>query len=84
MKVAVPKETAPGERRVALVPEIVSKLTASGIDVIVEAGAGAAASFSDEAFREAGAESATRGAPRSWRRSEAELEEADRLREGKS
>jgi H+-translocating NAD(P) transhydrogenase subunit alpha len=56
VKVAVPKETAPGERRVALVPEIVSKLTASGIDVIVESGAGAAASFSDEAFRDAGAE----------------------------
>jgi NAD(P) transhydrogenase subunit alpha len=56
VKVAVPKETAPGERRVALVPEIVSKLTASGIDVIVEAGAGEAASFSDEAFREGGAE----------------------------
>jgi NAD(P) transhydrogenase subunit alpha len=55
VKVAVPKETAPGERRVALVPEIVSKLTASGIDVIVEAGAGEAASFSDEAFREGGA-----------------------------
>jgi NAD(P) transhydrogenase subunit alpha len=56
VKVAVPKETAPGERRVALVPEIVSKLTASGIDVIVEAGAGTEASFSDEAFRESGAE----------------------------
>ncbi|MGH3080926.1 MAG: Re/Si-specific NAD(P)(+) transhydrogenase subunit alpha [Gaiellaceae bacterium] len=56
MKVAVPKETAPGERRVALVPEIASKLKASGIDVVVEPGAGAAASFSDEAFREAGAE----------------------------
>ena len=56
MKVGVPKETAPGERRVALVPEIVSKLSASGIDVIVEPGAGGGASFSDEAFREAGAE----------------------------
>jgi NAD(P) transhydrogenase subunit alpha len=56
VKVAVPKETAPGERRVALVPEIVSKLKASGIDVVVEPGAGAAASFSDAAFREAGAE----------------------------
>ena len=56
MKVGVPKETAPGERRVALVPEIVSKLSASGIDVVVEPGAGEGASFSDEAFREAGAE----------------------------
>ncbi len=55
MKVGVPKETAQGERRVALVPEIVSKLAASGIDVVVEPGAGEAASFTDDAFREAGA-----------------------------
>jgi H+-translocating NAD(P) transhydrogenase subunit alpha len=45
VKVGVPKETAPGERRVALVPEIVSKLTASGVEVVVEPGAGEAASF---------------------------------------
>jgi H+-translocating NAD(P) transhydrogenase subunit alpha len=56
MRIGVPKETAAGERRVALVPELVSKLTASGIDVVVEPGAGEAASFTDEAFREAGAE----------------------------
>jgi H+-translocating NAD(P) transhydrogenase subunit alpha len=56
MRVGVPKETAAGERRVALVPELVAKLTGSGIDVVVEAGAGEAASFTDEAFREAGAE----------------------------
>jgi len=56
VKVAVPKETAPGERRVALVPEIVKKLTEAGIAVTVEPGAGEAASFSDDAFREAGAE----------------------------
>jgi NAD(P) transhydrogenase subunit alpha len=55
MKVGVPKETAQGERRVALVPEIVSKLAGSGIDVVVEAGAGEAASFTDDAFKEAGA-----------------------------
>jgi NAD(P) transhydrogenase subunit alpha len=53
MKVGVPKETAAGERRVALVPEIVSKL--DGIDVVVESGAGEAASFTDESFTEAGA-----------------------------
>src|SRR5438093_8095696 len=53
MKVGVPKETAPGERRVALVPEIVSKL--AGIEVVVEPGAGEAAAFTDESFREAGA-----------------------------
>ena len=56
MRIGVPKETASGERRVALVPELVTKLTESGIDVVVEAGAGEAASFTDEAFREAGAE----------------------------
>jgi NAD(P) transhydrogenase subunit alpha len=56
MRIGVPKETAAGERRVALVPELVTKLTESGIDVVVEAGAGEAASFRDEAFREAGAE----------------------------
>ena len=55
MRVGVPKETAEGERRVALVPEIVAKLVASGIDVVVEPGAGEAASFADGAFEEAGA-----------------------------
>jgi H+-translocating NAD(P) transhydrogenase subunit alpha len=49
----VPKETAQDERRVALVPELVSKL--EGIDVVVEQGAGEAASFMDGAFTEAGA-----------------------------
>jgi len=53
MKVGVPKETAQGERRVALVPELVSKL--DGIEVVVEQGAGTAASFTDDAFTEAGA-----------------------------
>ena len=56
MRIGVPKETAVGERRVALVPELVAKLTGSGIDVVVEPGAGEAASFTDGAFREAGAE----------------------------
>ena len=83
MKVGVPKETAPDERRVALVPEIVAKLSQTGFDVIVEPGAGEAASFTDDAFREAGA---TLGDP--W---DAELiakvrrpsaDEVDRLHEG--
>src|SRR5262245_62069766 len=56
MRIGVPKETAAGERRVALVPELVAKLKESGIDVVVEPGAGEAASFTDDAFREAGAE----------------------------
>ena len=40
MRIGVPKETAPGEQRVALVPEVVAKLTAGGLDVVVERGAG--------------------------------------------
>jgi NAD(P) transhydrogenase subunit alpha len=55
VKVAVPKEIAPGERRVALVPEIVRKLVGSGFEVSVEQGAGAEASFSDPDYEEAGA-----------------------------
>ena len=56
MRVSVPKETAPGERRVALVPETVSKLGAAGFEVRVERGAGAAAGFRDGEYTEAGAE----------------------------
>src|SRR5580693_157158 len=55
MKVAVVKETAPGERRVALVPETVPRLTAAGLEVLVEQGAGDAAWFPDSAYAEAGA-----------------------------
>src|SRR5436190_10527832 len=55
MRVGVPKELAAGERRVALVPETVVRLTGGGFEVVVESGAGAAATFSDEAFTEAGA-----------------------------
>ncbi len=54
MRVAVPKETAAGERRVALVPDAVSRL--AGFEVAVERGAGASAGFVDEAYAEAGAE----------------------------
>jgi NAD(P) transhydrogenase subunit alpha len=55
MKLGVPKETAPGERRVALVPEALAKIRAAGIDVLVERDAGAAAWFPDAAYEEAGA-----------------------------
>jgi NAD(P) transhydrogenase subunit alpha len=55
MRVGVPKETAEGEHRVALVPEVVGKLKAKGIDVLVENGAGADALLPDDAFVEAGA-----------------------------
>lgn len=55
MKVAVIKEDAPGERRVALVPETVDRLTKAGLEVIVEQGAGDGAWFPDSAYSEAGA-----------------------------
>jgi H+-translocating NAD(P) transhydrogenase subunit alpha len=55
MKAGVVKETAPGERRVALVPDTVAKLRAAGIDVLVERGAGEGAWLSDSAYADAGA-----------------------------
>jgi alanine dehydrogenase len=54
--IAVPRETAPGEKRVATVPEVVEKLVKLGFRVAVQSGAGDAANFSDEAYRAAGAE----------------------------
>jgi len=54
MRVGVPRETTAGERRVALVPETIGRL-AEGVEVVVEPGAGAAAAFTDDAYREAGA-----------------------------
>jgi proton-translocating NAD(P)+ transhydrogenase subunit alpha len=56
MKVGVAKETAPGERRVALVPEVLGKLQAAGLEVLVEAGAGAGAAIPDSAYAAAGAQ----------------------------
>jgi NAD(P) transhydrogenase subunit alpha len=55
MKIAVLKETKPGERRVALAPESVKKLRAKGPQVAVQAGAGAGANFSDKDYTDAGA-----------------------------
>jgi H+-translocating NAD(P) transhydrogenase subunit alpha len=55
MKIAVPRETRPGENRVALDPESCRKLVRSGAEVAVEAGAGERAWFPDEAYRQAGA-----------------------------
>jgi NAD(P) transhydrogenase subunit alpha len=60
MKVGVARETAPGERRVALVPETAGKLAAAGFEIVVEPGAGEAASFPDAAYTDAGA---TLGSP---------------------
>jgi NAD(P) transhydrogenase subunit alpha len=55
VSVGVPRETAPGERRVALIPDTVKKLTSSGVQVKVERGAGEASSHADEAYEAAGA-----------------------------
>jgi len=55
VKIAVAKETRDGETRVAMVPELVGKLTGLGYDVAVEPGAGSGALFSDEEYAEAGA-----------------------------
>jgi NAD(P) transhydrogenase subunit alpha len=55
MKVSVPKETAEGERRVALVPDVVQRLGKKGIDAVIEPGAGAQAHYEDSAYEEAGA-----------------------------
>jgi NAD(P) transhydrogenase subunit alpha len=54
--VGIPRETYPGERRVALVPSSVPALVKGGGRVLVEVGAGVAAGFTDEAFRQAAAE----------------------------
>jgi NAD(P) transhydrogenase subunit alpha len=55
MKVGVARETAPGERRVALVPEALGKLAAAGHEILVEHDAGAGSLIPDAAFAEAGA-----------------------------
>ncbi len=55
MRIAVPREATPGERRVALVPESSKKLIQAGYDIGVETGAGAAAGFSDDEYRAVGA-----------------------------
>jgi NAD(P) transhydrogenase subunit alpha len=55
MKIAVPRETAPGETRVALSPPAVAALIADGVEVVVQSGAGDGSFIGDEAFREAGA-----------------------------
>jgi NAD(P) transhydrogenase subunit alpha len=55
VKLVVPTETRPGERRVALVPDVVKRLVAAGWEVVVQSGAGKEAAFSDDAYRDAGA-----------------------------
>lgn len=60
MKIAVLKEHADGERRVAATPETAKKFVALGADVAIEAGAGDAATYADQAYRDAGANVADR------------------------
>jgi NAD(P) transhydrogenase subunit alpha len=55
MKVSVPKESAEGERRVALVPEVVQRLAKDEVEVTIESGAGETAHYPDSEFEEAGA-----------------------------
>ena len=55
MNVSVPKESASGERRVALVPEVVERLAQKGVQVTLETGAGADAHYPDGAYTDAGA-----------------------------
>ena len=55
MQIGVPAESKPGETRVAATPKTVGQLICLGYDVVVEAGAGARSSFSDEAYAAAGA-----------------------------
>jgi NAD(P) transhydrogenase subunit alpha len=83
VRVGVPKESAPGERRVALVPDALSRLPA-GVEVAVERGAGEAASFADEAYAAAGAA----GVDDAWdadvvvKVQKPSADEVERLREG--
>src|SRR5687767_6870360 len=60
MLIGVPREIAPGERRVALVPDVVQQMTRAGHQVVVERGAGRAAGFTDEAYTGAGCDLADR------------------------
>ena len=56
MLIAVPREIKPGEKRVALVPDIISKLTKAGLSVVIESNAGLASEYADEQFKAAGAQ----------------------------
>jgi proton-translocating NAD(P)+ transhydrogenase subunit alpha len=88
MKIAVPRETVPGERRVALIPDAAGTLVKAGLEVLVEAGAGAGAFHADAAFEKAGARIVPDAATLYGQADvvlkvqKPTLEEADRLREG--
>jgi H+-translocating NAD(P) transhydrogenase subunit alpha len=87
VKVAVPRETAAGERRVALVPEVVGRLTGEGHEVVIEARAGEAASLGDDEYEAAGG-NVTPGSADAWdadvvvKVRKPTVLETDRLRQG--
>jgi NAD(P) transhydrogenase subunit alpha len=62
MKIGIPKESVPGERRVALVPDAVAAFKKLGLDVFIEAGAGAGAYFADADYEKSGAQVVAGGA----------------------
>src|SRR5262245_21315582 len=83
MIIGIPKETASGERRVALVPDLVPPLVKKGLDVVVEPGAGVAAGFIDAAFADKGARlESPAGADVLLKVQPPSAEEAKRLKEG--
>jgi len=88
MTIGVPAETTPGERRVALVPESVTRLTKAGATVLVQRGAGAPAAFVDAAYEAAGATLAPdaaavyQGADVILKVQRPSSEELERMREG--
>jgi NAD(P) transhydrogenase subunit alpha len=69
LQIGVPRETFPGEKRVATVPEVAGKLIKLGFKVAVESGAGDAANFNDDAYRAAGADIAA-NAEALWKQSD--------------
>ncbi|HRA22684.1 MAG TPA: Re/Si-specific NAD(P)(+) transhydrogenase subunit alpha [Usitatibacteraceae bacterium] len=88
LQIGVPRETFPGEKRVATVPEVVEKLRKLGFGVLVESGAGDAANFGDDTYRAAGAE-VVADAATLWSRADIvfkvrapSADEAARVREG--
>ena len=88
LMIGIPREIAPGEKRVATVPEVVEKLIKLGFKVAVESGAGDAANFSDDTYRAAGAEIID-GAAKLWSSSDIVLKvcvptsaEVNLMREG--
>ena len=55
MRLAIPKETHPGENRVPIIPDVAKKLVRMGAEVVIESGMGAGSGFSDEQYTEVGA-----------------------------